>query len=328
MYLWVSCHEHTHMGCNTLKIPFFKIVQIWFLESTLWALSIEKNNNKFWEIKFNISLETYWCVHAVAFNFCEVWLLAKEFWIHIPFERSFEKLYEKRRNPPLFPLPLSHCQAGSACHHPPPATVSLCCSVLNPPDRSRSHSHGLLLSPLLTPFEQHPSPLLLAFRPYSHSRSLLERAATAGNAAKERRDFCRVQPADLSLLHLRSSRWWAPLLSRILLVFFSHETGHSSVPTTELRRAPWPPSMARAAWGLPWSRQVPTSSPCRPLPPCALGLVNRGLESQLRELRQAVHGAAINLRGNHLPDRVYGWERTRIAFLSPLVFSKSKNRAP
>ena len=42
--------EPMDTGCNTLKIPFFKIVEIWFIVSILWASKYRKNNN-FLEIK-------------------------------------------------------------------------------------------------------------------------------------------------------------------------------------------------------------------------------------------------------------------------------------
>ena len=70
---------------------------------------------------------------------------------------------------------------------------------------------------------------------------------------------------------------------------------------------------------------VPASSPCLPFPYCALDLVNRGPESQFCKHRRVIHGAAVNHRGNRVPDRAYGWEQIRLALLVLLGFSVWKS---
>ena len=62
--------------CNTLKIPFFKIVEIQFIESILWA-SKYRNNNIFWKLKFNISLENFLMHSCCNTYFCYVWISSK-----------------------------------------------------------------------------------------------------------------------------------------------------------------------------------------------------------------------------------------------------------
>ena len=164
----------------------------------------------------------------------------------------------------------------------------------------------------------HPTALI---RSLFHSRSLAALAETAASDHRDRRTPSRrFEPSLPPFFALVSS---PPLLLPPRL-FFSRNgallRADRGAPASSIATG----HGACRVGPSPAAPSVPASSPCLPLPPCALGLVNRGPESQFRELRRVVLGTTVNLCGNRLSDCAYGWEQTRIALLSLPVLSESK----